>query len=248
MRARQLRNGLLALDLGLALALLGMWITPQGQLRRVHWEAPALLTLDVASIIAALPEREVPEQGKFLETLERPLFSPSRRPPPPPPPPPPPASEEAAPALSNIHLYGLYGSGSSGGAILRVDGKNERVATNQTIKGWKLTAIGDTNVILRRGSRQQVLELVHVIPGAGNPPGAAQTPAAATTRTNARTTGRGRPAPAAATSVPEVAPAPPPAAAVPAQGSAPATSGQQAAPASKPSASPPQYRGLQSAR
>ncbi len=243
MRPPTLRAGLLALNFGLALGLLGMWFTPQGHLRRVHWDAPAPLALNTASIVVPLPAREPPEQSRFLETLERPLFSPSRRPPPPPPPPPPPSTpEEATPALANIHLYGLYGAGNSGGAIFRVDGKNERVTINQTIKGWKLTSIGESGVTLQRGSRQQVLELVHVIPAAGGAP-TAQAPTGAAARANARTTGGARSAPAAAVSAPEPAPAP---TVAPETVSGP--SDQRASPASKQPASPPKYRGLQSAR
>ncbi|HRP19785.1 MAG TPA: hypothetical protein PK925_04070 [Alicycliphilus sp.] len=195
-----LRAILLLLSLVLLVALLALWVNTKGQVRHVHWTQPEPKSLDVAGMLTPLPVRTV-EQGQFLETLERPLFSPSRRPPPPPPPPAPP--EEAAPPLTGVHVYGLYGADNQGGAILRVDGKNQRVAVNQSVKGWRLASIGSNSLTFRRGSRQHVLELRHYIPGTDK--GASAAPASAPPA-NSRATTRAR-APAAA--VPGAAQTPP---------------------------------------
>ncbi len=169
-----LRATLLSLSLVLVLWLLVLWVDRTGQLRGIHWSRPAPTVLDVGGMAPSLPMRVV-QQGQFLETLERPLFSPSRRPPPPPPPPAPP--QEAVSPLTDVRVYGIYGSGNQGGAILGVDGKNQRVAINETVKGWRLVAIGENNLTLRRGSRQQVLELVHYLPaGSAMAAGSAPTP------------------------------------------------------------------------
>lgn len=164
MRSHMLRAALLALNFALLIVLLALWVDTKGQLRRIHWMQPAPLGLDAAGMVPTLPAREI-RQGQFLETLERPLFSPSRRPPPPPPPPAPP--EEAAPPLTGVHVYGIYGAGNQGGAILGVDGKNQRITVNQTVKGWQLVAIDNNRLTFRRGSRQHVLELVHYVPPKG---------------------------------------------------------------------------------
>lgn len=158
------RAGLLALNFALLIVLLALWVDTKGQLRGINWTQPAPLGIDAPGMVPTLPEREI-RQGQFLETLERPLFSPSRRPPPPPPPPAP--SEEVAPPLTGVHVYGIYGAGNQGGAILGVDGKNQRIAVNQTVKGWQLVAIDNNRLTFRRGSRQHVLELVHYLPPKG---------------------------------------------------------------------------------
>lgn len=145
----------------LLIALISLWVDREGRVRGVHWVRPTPMLLDVAGMVPTLPER-IAEQGGVLETLERPLFSPSRRPPPPPPPSSPPA--DAVMPLTGVHVYGLYGVDRNGGAILGVDGKSQRVKVNDTIKGWKLVSIGDRSLDFVRGGRQQVLELVHAIP------------------------------------------------------------------------------------
>ncbi|QIL43011.1 hypothetical protein G7045_01335 [Acidovorax sp. HDW3] len=159
-----LRTSLLLLGLALLVILLTLWVDTQGKIRHIHWAQPEPKSLDVAGLITPLPVRNF-EQGQFLETLDRPLFSPSRRPPPPPQPSAPP--EEAASPLTGVHIYGIYGTGSQGGAILGVDGKNLRLAVNQAVKGWQLVSIDGNRLTFRRGTRQHVLELVHYIPPKG---------------------------------------------------------------------------------
>ena len=141
--------------------LLAMWFHRDGRLRNIHWQPPPAQTQDFASMVPTLPGRQQSDTSRFLAMLDRPLFSPTRRPPPPPPPP---APVEAQEPLPNVHLYGLYGGDGSGGAIVRVDGKNRRVRLNESINGWKLSAIGERSITFKRGTRSRSIDLVHVIP------------------------------------------------------------------------------------
>lgn len=153
----------------LASILLAMWFHRDGSLRNVHWQPPEAQTQDFASMLPTLPARTQGDTSRFLVMLERPLFSPTRRPPPPPPLPLPPAPVEVRELLPNVHLYGLYGGESGAGAIVSVDGKNRRVHLNEEINGWKLSSIGERSVTFKRGSRSHSIDLVHVIfKSAGN--------------------------------------------------------------------------------
>jgi len=158
---RYITHILLLVAAALACILLAMWFHRDGSQRNVRWQPPKAQTPDFASMAPTLPERKPADTSRFLALLERPLFSPSRRPPPPPAP-----AEEQQP-LPNVHLYGLYGGDQTGGAIVRVDGKNRRIQLNETISGWKLSAIGDRAITLRRGARTHTIELKHVIRQSG---------------------------------------------------------------------------------
>ncbi len=165
MRSHMLRSALVLLNLVLLIWLAAMWVDSKGQVRNVRWKKPEPLSFEVAGMVPVLPAREF-QQGAFLETLERPLFSPSRRPPPPPPPPAPAA--EVAPPLTGVHVYGMYGAGRQGGAIVRIDGKNQRIAVNEIVKGWRLFSVGDDVLTFRRGASQHVIELKNFIPSSAS--------------------------------------------------------------------------------
>ena len=78
---------LIALSLVLLLALAWLWFDTDGKPRNVHWQPPSPHKPDFAGMIPPLPQQDPADLNRFVATLERPLFSPSRRPPPPPPPP-----------------------------------------------------------------------------------------------------------------------------------------------------------------
>ena len=173
--------------LGAVLCLLGaalawLWLGANGALRNVHWQEPEPHQPDFGSMVAQLPRQDPADLSRFMATLERPLFSPSRRPPPPPPPPtvaPPPPPPDP---FANIHLLGVFaGAEGKGGIIARIDGKPKRIYTDQSIGAWTLKSIEGRNVTLERGSEVRVLNLAHarvaapVIPvvAAGNPDTAA---------------------------------------------------------------------------
>ena len=72
--------GAVLLLLGAALAWL--WFDANGALRNVRWQEPEPHQPDFSSMVAQLPSQEPTDLSRFVATLERPLFSPSRRPPP----------------------------------------------------------------------------------------------------------------------------------------------------------------------
>ena len=91
------------------------------------------------------------------DMVERPRFTPSRRPPPPPAPPeaapvfaPPPP---APPATPDYTLLGVIREGTRAIALLRSrsEGRNLRVEAGDVIGGWEIAAIGAVSVRLTRG-------------------------------------------------------------------------------------------------
>lgn len=129
--------------------------------------AVAIGVAATALIAGSLPGRaEAPgETGRFDAMVERPLFSPTRRPPPPPPSPlalptalpiqapPPPAP--------NLTLSGVISGGGSGVALLRrpQDQAPVRVAPGGQIDGWTVAEIRPRAVVLRRDARSVTVEL-----------------------------------------------------------------------------------------
>ena len=179
---------LVAIGAVLALVLAWLWLGTDGKPRNVHWQTPEPHLPDFASMVPALPPQESVDLGRFVATLERPLFSPSRRPPPPPPPPvvaaPPPPPDP----LAKLQLSGVFsGEGGTGGIIARIDGKSQRVLVNGKIGSWVVKSVANRSVTLTSGGQTRVLELVHAKPpvavAAPGGPSAAP-PAAAATRTS----------------------------------------------------------------
>ena len=161
---------LVAAVLALAFVLGWMWVDSKGQPRNVHWQPPEPLKPDFSGMIPPLPEQKPVDLGRFVATLERPLFSPSRRPPPPPPPPAPPPPPPPPPdPLATVHLYGVFAGDDGGGIIVRVDGKSRRVRINEKIGAWTLKDLDNRNVTLERGGETRVLKLVHAQPVAPAP-------------------------------------------------------------------------------
>ena len=169
--------------LGAVLCLLGaalawLWLGTNGTLRNVHWQEPQAHQPDFGSMAAQLPKQDPADLSRFMATLERPLFSPSRRPPPPPPPPtvaPPPPPPDP---LASVQLFGVFADAEGkGGIIARVEGKPKRIHTGQSIGAWTLKSIEGRNVTLERGAEVRVLNLAHVrvaapavpVAAAGNP-------------------------------------------------------------------------------
>lgn len=167
---RYVIHALLVLDVMLACALLWMWFDAQGNPRHVHWAPPAAIKPDFSGLKPTLAgPGQGDDGGRIVATLDRPLFSPSRRPPPPPvvvvaPPPDP---------LANTQLLGVYGGAQGGGVIARVDGKVRRARINEKIGEWTITQIADRDVTFTRSGENRVIRLA-----GRRPPGSAATPAA----------------------------------------------------------------------
>lgn len=144
------------INVALALVLASLWIDSSGRLRNIHWKAPAPQKADYASMVPVLPRSVPTDTGQFIVMLDRPVFSPTRRPPPPPPPP-----EEKAPVdnLSTAQLSGLFLGGGDGGAIIQIAGKHKRVRLHDVVEGWTLSAIQDRSVTFTLGGQSRVLQL-----------------------------------------------------------------------------------------
>lgn len=151
----------LAVNLALAAALALLWQEPA----RYRWVEPEPVrpVLDEA-MAAAAPEAV--DVSRYRETIERPLFAPSRRP----------ASREttaeaAGPALDlarDVQLLGLYGAGGKGGAIVRHKGKLERVPYGGRIGEWTIEGEEGRGASLVRsdGQRQQLQMALNAAPPA----------------------------------------------------------------------------------
>lgn len=205
---------LAGLNVLLVSLLAWLWIDPQGGLRGIHWQPPEAIKPDLGGgLSAAALGREDTDVARFMAILDRPVFSPTRRPPPPPKA----AAAAQADPLATIHLYGLFTGSEGGGVIVKVEGKTRRVKVSESIGDWNLKEVRAGEVVFSRGAETRVVPLVQAKQAAGSAiprpavaapmlpmgPGTMPVPAAPTSV----------PVPAAATRSPTAAPAQPPAAA-----------------------------------
>ncbi len=153
------RQILLLASLLLALALAWLWVGLDGSLRGVRWQPPAAHKPDFSSLVPALPIPPAATLDQFVATLDRPLFSPNRRPPPPAPEK---DTQTAQPdPLANIRLHGVISSPSGGSVIATFDGKAQRVRINESIGSWRLAQLQGRDVTLERAGETRVLQLSH---------------------------------------------------------------------------------------
>lgn len=168
-------HGLIVLNLALAAGLAYLWLDEQGQPRDLRWTPPAPLVPDTQAHELAHSVGSAPDMVAFAQVLERPLFSPTRRPPPPPKPPDPPPPPDP---LANVHIYGIFvgEDEGTGGMLLSMGGKVRRVTTADDVSGWKIKALKEREVTLARGDETRVLRLVQARPAAPPRPGVAAAP------------------------------------------------------------------------
>ena len=201
-------HALAALNLLLAAALTVLWVGPGGQLRnKVHWHAPGPQTTDYAAMIPPLPGIAPADTSQFIGMLERPLFSPTRRPPPPPPPPEPQAKEPAD-NLGTAQLTGLFYGPSDGGIIIQMAGKQRRVRLKDKLEGWTLASVQDRQVTFTRGGQTRTLQLPRAALTGAAPAAASPTPAAPGAARPVRQPPQRVSRPAQAATAPAPAPAP----------------------------------------
>ena len=142
-------------------AFLGwLWVGADGNLRNTAWQAPAPMAPDLGGEAVHLPAAKSEDASMFMATLDRPLFSPSRRPAPPAPKE---GDAKTAPdPLASLHLYGLYTTeqGSSG-MLARVDGQVRRIGVNEVLGGWTLHSVREREreVTLTRDGEERVISL-----------------------------------------------------------------------------------------
>ena len=135
--------------------LLHQWMTPDLQLKRFIWVPPAAIQPQSDPI----PELELSastEASVMLQVMERPLFSPTRRPPPPPKPPPPP---EPPDLLATANILGFYGEGATAGALVEADGRVQRVKPGDAVVGWMLKRVNAQSAEFERGTETRELRI-----------------------------------------------------------------------------------------
>ncbi len=160
-----------AVDAALLLVLAALWLGGASR-----WVSPAAVAPDLTIPANGL---DFAAHGSYQVTLERPLFSPNRRPPPvvaek--------AEEPAVDPFKDIRLYGLFDSGGMGGAIVSISGaKPKRVHFGEKIGEWTLRAIDGRNLVLVRDAETRTLRLAYAAVGqsAAQPLAAAPKPATA---------------------------------------------------------------------
>lgn len=148
------------LILALAAGLGALWIKPDGSLRNTVWTPPEPVFPDLQFKDPLPVSASKVDVNLFVATLERPLFSPSRRPPPPPPPPKEDKPPEPDP-FADIHLFGLYGGeGSPTGMLARIGGKVQRVSVEEKVGAWTLKAIDDREAVFLKAGEERRLKLI----------------------------------------------------------------------------------------
>lgn len=114
-------------------------------------------------------QRDDADASRFMAILDRPVFSPTRRPPPPPPPPKVVVPVRPDP-LDSIHLYGLFSGAGGGGVIARVEGKTRRIKVSEAVGDWSLKEIRPRDVVFAKGGDTRVVPLMQASQAAGAVP------------------------------------------------------------------------------
>ena len=223
---------LVILNAGLLCFLAWVWFTPDGQVRGMRWQSPAPVKVDLQALLPALPGQGQADTSQFLGMLERPLFSPTRRPPPPPPPP---KAEVPEPVnrFAQAKLTGVFEGAGVGGIIINYEGKDRRVPLNGLLDGWTLHSVAGMQATFTQSGQTRTVSLQRAVLGGAT--SIKQSPQAVSAGPNYVNRGARRSAPVlssapTASTVPPSAPAP--SAVAPSTAPAPST-------ALVPSAEPP---------
>ena len=199
---------LVILNAGLLCFLAWVWFTPDGQVRGMRWQSPAPVKVDLQALLPALPGQGQADTSQFLGMLERPLFSPTRRPPPPPPPP---KAEVPEPVnrFAQAKLTGVFEGAGVGGIIINYEGKDRRVPLNGTLDGWKLLSVTGAQATFSQRGQTRIVQLQRAALTAytGVPQNRATAASqAANDRVNAQSSAAAVSGPAAATNTPAAPP------------------------------------------
>lgn len=149
---------LAVLNAALLCFLAWAWVTPDGQLRNMRWQPPEPVKVDLQALLPALPGPGQTDTSQFLGMLERPLFSPTRRPPPPPPPP---KADVPEPVnrFAQAKLTGVFEGAGVGGIIINYEGKDRRVPLNGMLDGWKLQSVTGAQATFSQRGQTRVVQL-----------------------------------------------------------------------------------------
>ncbi len=168
-------GSVLALNLVLAGALVYLWSDDS----RPRWAEPDPLPPAIEDVAVAKAAEPV-DVSRYRETVERPLFAPTRKVAP--------RSgsggegQDAVDPFKDIRLLGTYGAGGRGGIVVLRDGKVERVAVGASLGEWKVAGEEGRGVALVRGNgekRQLGLTLNTVAPSVSGAAGKAGIPGSA---------------------------------------------------------------------
>jgi hypothetical protein len=136
----------------------------------VRIDAPPAAAASAAVPSTAAQPLTPPAPASFAALLERPLFSPTRRPPQAAPAPPPEPAAQAPPEPPqqpiDFSLAGVVISGASRVALVQMlaDGHVVQVAEGDEVDGWKAVTIDAQRAVFRRGDSEQELALDYVKP------------------------------------------------------------------------------------
>ncbi len=164
---RYTMHALVALNVLLAGLLVWLWVAPDGRLRDVTWTSPAAVKPDFSSAPRASSGTGHTDMALVMATLDRPLFSPTRRPPPPVVA----ASAGAEPQpdpLRNVSIQGIYLGSEAGGIIAKVDGISKRILINEKIGDWTLSSIDERDVKFVRNEESRVMQLFRARPASSS--------------------------------------------------------------------------------
>lgn len=149
-------HALLGINAALIAVLLWMWVDTTGGIRNIRWQAPDKQTADYAAMVPQLPQLTQTDTSRFIAMLDRPVFSPNRRPPPPPPPP---VAQPQLDRLSQARLLGVLAGEGFTGVILMVDNKARRIALNSDLDGWVLKSAQGSSATFEKSGQTHVLYL-----------------------------------------------------------------------------------------
>lgn len=157
---------LLVANLALAGGLAWQWVTPEGELRNVRWTPPAPIKPVLTD--SAFPTWSA-DLGSFVASLDRPVFSATRKPPA--------KAAEAPPVvvdtLASVRVLGLYSTdGKSGGAIVRSEGKVVRLKQGDTLGGWTVKEVRPLELVFARAGEKRTLDVKRGPDLAADVPGA----------------------------------------------------------------------------
>jgi hypothetical protein len=164
MTARRWSKSIVPLSLAAICAVLGAKVYDEwlGLQQPVTIEAPVAATGDAPASLPLGPSLTTPGEDSFAAIIERPLFSPSRRPAEAAPAPAP-ETVAAAPAEASLDfvLVGTIVSGDERVALVETkgDGKIVQVRERGEVLGWTALLIEDGRVVFRRGRAEEELVL-----------------------------------------------------------------------------------------
>lgn len=147
-----------------AAGLAYLWLDKTGQVRNIQWIAPAPIKSGITATKIAQRAVTSSDVAELASALERPIFTPDRKPPSTAPilavaPPPDP--------MASVSLVGLI-TGSSEGVMVRSDGKVRFIGLNQRFGEWTLSGIDERNASFARNGEARVIKLAYAPLGATN--------------------------------------------------------------------------------